>query len=408
MHVLRMVNMEYDINFDNIEDSNNFLRALWSQIRTVFGSCGWQFMPYRDGENNTIHFGHFSANELGVLSSRITYGKKGSIKKIIFEDVNDKEIILEERLKGLLDKCVSSAKDYKSLLTDYWLKTTIKSLYYPISNYQGEEFRIVPVGSHLFDLTIHIKAYDRVDAKSFINEKFNKVLDYLSVHTNNIYFYSNENDRLECSAMDKRNEVYSTDYEWIDYCPSEDAKFLLFEESKRVIDKMLLEETDEIEKYFTACRLFHSASKYMSLIFDYKKLDTTQVRQIDLPNNEVSMIQFMSALEVASEIGSSKPETCCECGQLKYSISRRVLDMVNKYCGKYSDRLFKAYYIDRSKYVHAGKFFSNNTYQGVSIPQLDINSSDGCVSQVSMKSLVMAKDLTSYCLRKFELENFKL
>lgn len=101
------------------------------------------------------------------------------------------------------------------------------------------------------------------------------------------------------------------------------------------------------------------------------------------PYVEQAIVNYMSAMEVIT-LKDKDPEKCDYCGQMRYSIARRVSNLAEN-CFNGINWLVKDYYADRSKYVHAGTLLSSNNYVGRSMPLMSVKkgSSSGMIIQVS-------------------------
>ena len=88
----------------------------------------------------------------------------------------------------------------------------------------------------------------------------------------------------------------------------------------------------------------------------------------------------MSALEVIT-LEDREPELCEYCGQTKYSIARRVMDLA-EHALSGGSTFAREYYNDRSRYMHTGTLFSSNSYVNRSIPLMSKNARNGMLDQV--------------------------
>lgn len=139
-----------------------------------------------------------------------------------------------------------------------------------------------------------------------------------------------------------------------------------------------LERPYEYENHFTnfekSVQLFAQGIKYEELLKIAEGLPE--------PYAEQAIVHYMSALEVIT-LNDKKPEQCKCCGQMRYSIARRVIDLANSAIEGFGEYV-KAYYEDRSKYVHTGLLFSSNNYMGRSIPLMSESSKIGMIMQNSI------------------------
>lgn len=73
------------IGTKSIEESNRFLRKLWSELDLIRDN-GWNYQPHRQGRRITIGWNNFGLIEFDYI-------QKGTINNIYFESDKDKEII---------------------------------------------------------------------------------------------------------------------------------------------------------------------------------------------------------------------------------------------------------------------------------------------------------------------------
>jgi hypothetical protein len=212
------------------------------------------------------------------------------------------------------------------------------------------------------------------------------------------------------------------DPDLMDDYPIHDGLFLISAQGKRLLQAVAKEETlvEPIATFTRACNHFHTARKYHAQIWDVLELGAPErteqaeehvvsvnVRnsrleaagQVGAAHAEITGTLYMSALEVASKIGAAEPEPCPQCGQPRYRISQRVTDLMTKHGGPKLGQLAKAYYSDRSKYLHEGIMLSDSSYAGVSIPLLDPSGPTGCRTQTASPSPNL-QEYTGFCMRR--------
>ena len=117
------------------------------------------------------------------------------------------------------------------------------------------------------------------------------------------------------------------------------------------------------------------------------------------PYTEQAIVAYMSALEIIT-LGDKEPETCKCCGQMRYSIARRVTDLANAAIEGWGD-FVKGYYGDRSKYVHTGLLLSSNSYMGRSVPLMSKGAKTGMIVQIGRVGDSL-RDMVRYCIEWHE------
>lgn len=93
----------FSINATSVQESNLFLRKLWSELNQV-KTMGWNMYPHRDGTMVTI-----GTSTLGEIS--FDYARKGCIKNLYIDNSKDvKEIsaaVNRAKVNGMKDYSVS-------------------------------------------------------------------------------------------------------------------------------------------------------------------------------------------------------------------------------------------------------------------------------------------------------------
>lgn len=113
----------------------------------------------------------------------------------------------------------------------------------------------------------------------------------------------------------------------------------------------------------------------------------------------------MSALEIITT-NDIEPIKCPECGQLRFSIAKRVMNLAISYYpegGEGIKKWIKGYYNIRSKYVHTGMKISRNNYKGISLPLMSIGNESGAIMQVSVVSPSLKEEVRNMILHHEKL-----
>jgi hypothetical protein len=394
--------MEFDINYTTVEESNMFLRALWTKLRND-GQMGWNFTPYKDAKNKIISLGFVSTNVLsGLYYVKIKYEIRGCIKKLIFEPQDSNGDV--NRDYEMLITIVDAAKNYKKDISTVYLRMAYKTIGEGIDNYCGKNFRIINYDNE-FSIIFAINGFDKKDVGSELAKINGKVIDFLSTQISHVIF---QTDNVK--ALPEINDYNNFASEnWVDTYPIINNRIKVMEKSVEAIDKIISQQhDDEFEKYIDACRLFHTATKYTSFIYDYDNYDFKQV-EYGLSFEEVANMLYMSSFEVLASIMDSNDSRCESCNQNIFSIRQKVIKLIENYSEGYMDKgIIDDYYKKRSAYVHSGEFFSNRSYYGgVSNPQLS-KSDIGVIMQLPYINLLMLRDVGGFIFRRFLIEYFKL
>ena len=403
--------MIIDLQLETNEESNNFLRALWNNFREQLGKCAWICMPYKYSNDNKIFLGLMSCNLTEPLSVYVWYKKRGVIDKLEFVANNDEELPedTQKRINEVVNSTKKSYNDYKR----QWIRCDVKSLA-EFSAYSSDFFKIRPVDKRISSINIQVECYGEKDGEYIWRIKRKRLLNILSVLTN-LPFYSCELN--ENNITDVAEEVFYEDY--IDGYSCKDGVILLVPYAKDIINQILKYnktiEDESIIKLLSAASHFHAGRKFDAQIFDWD-IDVIEIKDekglhiipqksefaigLDVCDNlyEMAVISYISALEVISTIVyPESADRCSQCGQLLYSISRKVKDLLIKYLGEDNGKQVHKYYSSRSKFLHTGHMLSH-IYVGVSIPQLEVNSEVG-VELIQEVPLLNLREYVGYCIR---------
>lgn len=426
--------MILDIGITDVEKSNEFLRSLWAEMAKEFGKCAWQYTPYKNKQTKTITFGFMDIG-VSVLIAGVTYKNNGSLIKLFFEytDVSysyeytegqEDKLIKKSELGQRLTRVVRRARKGMGKYNDYYALPTVRS-FLPLSNYEGDNFKIEYVGENKTRIYFPVPAYDENQVEGKITQKINQVIDFLSVETNAPFWITSTTSKEEKEKIVLIEEVYQ-ESDFIDGLSAKDGYLTISEEAKDLLS-YLIEcngEIEDLQIFLNACYHFHTARKYDAQIHDYQgyiehPLEDGSGGEIEIytknqdlktalitgrSQTEIATTLYMSALEVVTLIGFQS-ERCKECNQDKYGIASRVRNLVNKYLNSHIAKQLNDYYDKRSKYLHRGYMLTNNAPTNSSIPLLDIDRENGCNFPVQV-SLINLREYTSYILRAFYRDYF--
>lgn len=404
-----MMKLEIEVGIDNIEQSNKFLRKLWSLFNEEFGKCSWLYSPCKIGKNQQIYFGMADINDYNLKIS-ILYKNKGSITKIIFESSNGDK--LDEKMRDTIKKLVKYAKENYEKKEAFFFKAIIISNCV-LSNYetQVQNMRIFGLKNKRSNLVFSVAAYDHNQASGKAVEFINETLDFLSIETN-LMFYLDEINVIENVEFKEKDEMtynkkesYQVNSDYIDGYSIYNNQIVISKEAIKFLNYIQKNDNEDIRTFMRACHHFHSARKLDSDTFEVNALHQKSNKRLD-SNLEIANTLYLSALEVVSSIGFQS-DRCSECNQIKYSISKRVKDITNKYLNdNVAKEVVKSYSL-RSKYLHEGVLIRSTSPTIQSIPLLDNSTQSGCKENFSA-SIYNLREYTSYILRRFYREFFDL
>lgn len=369
------------LRLDNNIDTNLFLRNLWSILGNN-AERGWQLLPNKDSVNRRIDFGMFSCDLLhNAYMISATYERKGIINSIIFELLNGSDVPDED--VEIISKSVANALEFKKNIEEAWYSFTVKSIGFCLNKYSEDMFRIEPIKMIVdkpqeMRISLCVRGFDKVDLHMVANKKRVEVIDFLSTVVESALLICSGT----CSEADNAEVNSYYDEIWMEKPPVKHKKLLMQTKAKNFINKHLKGNiSTNMSIYLSASRLYHTALKYYSFIYFYNRMPDLKFVQYDASPHEIANTLFMSSLEVLSNILEFNEKTCDSCGQKVYSIRKRIIELSNKYSDDYlPKKVIDKYYNDRSSYVHAGRMYSDMSYQGTQVPT--ISSSGHVVSQV--------------------------
>lgn len=241
-----------------------------------------------------------------------------------------------------------------------------------------------------------------------------KVLALLSVATNMLVSVVDNPTarRIEGGTvfpMDTDESPFQT-RDFIDGFPirDSDGSLLLPKSILDLIGKMIKEETNQTETDLASAALLFAGGLFneqflwgQTRVLGVQPVGDSLTRGFS-PAATVALVraQYLSSIEIATQ--SLQPaERCSSCGQLKYSIRKRVGDFVEARLPALKDT-FKKFYDDRSKFLHAGVLHDEQRMIGPhGVPDMyrgnGLNAVNLGYSHVELKNL---REWTSRMLRE--------
>lgn len=360
------------------KETNDFLRCLWSRLRTHFGGIGWQYSPTRTG--NHIFVGFASIGNDVQLDVSLFYKKRGCLSKIDFSPSGYKDgVILKKQLK----QCIEEALDNEKYLEDHFYKGKLdKNISFKKRN--GKNFFVD--GN---DIIMKIRGYDANDCDSMFKMQLQQVCNQLTFDTlRYVTFSGTITEEIREKHNFKTNLVDSKTGKVTD----------TFEKNERyrgltVSDDMVNYIDEYLERpymYEEHHNLFDISTQLFAQAVRNEEMANIMAG-LPEPYVEQAITNYMSALEVIT-LNDKEPETCECCGQMKYSIARRVCDLMEQ-AVRNGKEIAKKYYGNRSKYLHTGVQLSSNSYTTSSIPLMSKNTYTGLLDQLSILDPCMKEDV---------------
>lgn len=369
----------------SIDESNDYLMKMWS-IMLNNGKIGWYYRPYKS--NSLIEVGELSIHGLGDYFVEIKSKTRKSISGVIFRR-HDEENISEEE-KSYFNNLKREISRVKKKEFIYSAKINIDSQFgvkyiYP---FKLEDFSLYCIKSdQFFEFTVFAYSKAHADELGFIMAR--SIMNLLSIQINS-HIKLEKLSLLSSSTalsinVEKKDQI---DVDWIDDYPIENDHFILPEYAKQMFSDVV-NGNKNIDVLLKSCHHFCNA-----LGLSYKMIQ-----------EDLIVSQIMSSIEVITEINSYQTEQCKECGQIRYSIRKRVLDLIENEMAVHMRKQFSDFYEVRSKYLHAGIIRSTRAYSGVCLPQISDSSKSGCM-QYPTKFELNLIEWVGWLLRKIMRERF--
>jgi hypothetical protein len=378
--------LSFGIGLSSNKETNDFLRCLWSRVSAMFGKLAWQYSPYRMG--NMIHVGQACVGDNLLVEVRLYYKIRGCLSKIEFIPNDNFDImILEKQLK----QCISEAYRYQDYLHCYRFKTNLdKNVSF--KNIVSRNYEI-----HGNEILMKVLGYDKTDAESIAKSQLIQICNFLSFDTLRYITISN-------SLIEEIHTTHNKRTAFIDIEIGKESDVIDGNEVYKGLElsaKMSDYIDDFLDRSFMYEAHFMDFDKSVQLFSQGLRNEELSLLSAGHPDPyaEQAIVNYMSALEVIT-LNDHKPVVCECCGQMKYSIARRVIDL-SKQAIPGGDVFVKRYYRERSKYVHTGALLSNNSYMGISIPLMSVTSDSGMISQLGMIDFGL-KDLVKSCIEWHE------
>lgn len=416
--------ISYELKLETNEVSNDFLLILWNNFHKEFGKCAWQYTPTKYGKKRFISFGLIDIGLRKPVSVGIYYRQRGCIKTIVF---SFDEIEINDGLKDKFNALIEKSKDEIGHKNTSIYRIPFISIHGIVAEYKGDNFRIIKSkggGNNIIELVV--TGYGENDKRAFIAAKINHILGLFASFTNSVFLLDKELEKEINTTDDKKvNISFNDDKEFLNGISIVDEEILIPKHLIGLIDRVLTSNLSRVDKIcIESSVLFHSGRKIDAQILDTIKYGETEKtdensfqikieernpiltesKKLTLLNSEMSTVLYISALEIVATIKDYEKSRCNECGQLKYSISKRVFDFVKSNINEHIAKFIKENYNARSSFVHSGKLLSNYSYSGNSLPQLDPNSSNGCLTRIQSPSINL-REYTSFLIRKSLEEN---
>lgn len=340
----------FSINSASIQESNIFLRKLWAELNQI-KTLGWYMYPYKKGNLITI-----GTSTLGEIS--YDYAQKGCIKNLYIDNANETEAI---------SAAVQNAKDKNLKKCSITLELR-NGKDICISENSFAQCKIFTQEGKVF-LSANYEAYSSWDAEMYLPHKFDSILSIIYEYTHVLFSVVSmqfAEDSLHIADYEDQNY----NYDWMDFdeCPKTDSSMLILpRDCLRLISYVLddMSYDDDIELLLNSSRLLMTTKKLL--------------HEIDFPDSsfKADIINSMvcSSFEPLSLILDKSSERCKTCGNLVFSIIKKIKKMCDRYLGKdFSKYICEGMYKNRSVFLHTGEAETTQRSSSIFCPQISLDS----------------------------------
>lgn len=351
--------IQLGLGYNTNKDSNDYLRRLWAVIRKEFGKMAWNFTPLK--ANNTVYLGFADINAKEPAEFRLVYGKKGCLKSIVVNAV-------APDIACKMERCLKMA--IKEQNTSCFTMKYEVGRQCMFQEFKGKHFSVK--GN---TITMSIRGYDITDAEYVCADRVQTVCAILSFYL--LYPIAPKGSFANDLIGWQKRELSVSD------------------NIAEAIDEFLGREYN----YEHDVSLFESAMLAFAQGVIAEKM-TSKINGLGYPFAETAIVNYMSALEIITT-NDIEPAKCPECGQLRFSIARRVMNLAISYNPDMEERIkkwIKGYYDIRSRNVHTGMKMSRNNYTGITIPLMSEGSESGAIMQVSVVTPSLKEDVRNMIL----------
>lgn len=353
--------MEFLIKSGSVEESNLFLRKLWSELNTI-SKNGWHFIPHK--ERNTIHIGF---SNFGAVS--FDYIKKGCINKLFIDYPDDGEFT-----ESIIN-AVATAK--KSPMAHYTVVFHLKSM---TNIWKIEEMSLhnvcIKTKDDTISLSVNIKAYSEYDIKNIVTYISNTLLAILLEYTNLLFSIEKIDFCKGRTEFTERVVPNEYNFDWIDFAEIpkvSDLHILLPRDFFYLVSRVVENDINDcnMRLVLNSCRVLLSSSTMAFKI----------AGPIDSGENDMIDTLVVSSIEPLSCVFNKEKVKCTECGNMKYSIVAKMRALLEKYTDENFAKYFcNTFYTQRSKLLHEGVLSANGFFSSVNFPMIDPESKDKMIT----------------------------
>lgn len=422
---------EVEIHTNSLVESNHFLLSLWNEMNKALHPAKCDYVPWfyrpnivasgQDWKILMLGDVHTSLNNFHIL---LRMKSKERIKSFLAYNSSMEKQSCQDLFCDLVEKAKANVDNLQLYSSSVKLSCKNAEIH-SIGVYSGKNFCF-----HTKDkaacIDMCVWAIDYIEAKQQVARRLEELCSFLCVETNLLFEVEDDVsiNEVEEWLPSSAEQVYIKPF--IDGPSIKEDVLLLSEAGVKFLDQYVfadrdVEEDEVVMSFKRGCdhvyegikrqlennELLGYVTKTQSFMFSPK--DRLRSQHVVT----MSAMSYLSALETASS-PEGKPETCPECGNLKYKIGARIEGIVAKYLHPETGRVFKELYNIRSKFLHTGKLSCGNYYI-TARPFIDSSTGSGLSDYgfISCKangklmviSLNNIQELSTYVLRCYYQES---
>ena len=356
---------QFDINLTSVEDSNFFLRALWSLFRKE-PSFKSHPASSKDGQKKIVTIATIGLGINPWSGVIIHYKTRGCIQSIEFYNF---PVDYVELLCTAVAQSLELTRDNKKI--NYSLAYKFKINYGRVYDYLFDRFTIYTDDEGIQNLVFDVQGIDLEDAKTFNKAKADAIINLFALSLTVPFTYITSNEVIPVKSDRVKKNVFRDK----EISLREMHSPFQIDESDFFTMNYYVNNYDspEIRELNSPIQMFH----------DGLKIERSS-NSIGLQNNlETCHTLYLSAIEVLASLADKSTETCKVCSQERFKISSKIYKLISHTSKSISlGKMLREEYERRSKFLHTGKYFSTNNFIAHHIPQLSASAVTGNLDQL--------------------------
>lgn len=370
---------EVEIQTNNLVESNHFLLSLWNEMNKALHPVQSDYVPWfyrpnivatgQDWKILMLGDVHTSLSNFYIL---LRMKSKERIKSVLAYNASMERQHCQRLFNDLVEKAkanINNLQLYSSSVRLSCKNADINS----VGIYSGRNYYCYTKDKGVC-IDMRVLAIDYIEAKQQVARRLEELCSFLCVETNLLFEVEDDVEIKEVTG----DLTLAVNHEYIkpfiDGPSIRNGVLLLSEVGVKFLDQFIfadrdVKEDEAVMSFKRGCNHVYEGLKrqleknelvgYTTRTQSFMLSPKDRLRSQNVVT--MSAMSYLSALETAST-PERKPETCPECGNLKYKIGARIESMVTKYINPETGREFKELYNIRSKFLHTGKLSCDNYF----------------------------------------------